>query len=143
MDSYHEIERFQRKAGQADFPFQSTGTPAHRQRETGWSLIDQVAGTASAAVVADAGPATAPARSPAPVREVASAQRAVAVNADDGCHQSELQDAALERFASLLKARQVREAPTSDSVDNGSLKQLLRGIAMGAGTAEEHWPTRC
>ncbi|QVL44190.1 MAG: hypothetical protein KFB92_06320 [Alcanivorax sp.] len=143
MDSYHEIERFQRKAGQADFPFRHTGTPAHRQRETGWSLIDQVAGTAPAAAAAAVEPATEPARSPATVREVASARRPVAVNAEDDCDQNQLQDAALERFASLLKARQVREAPATASDDNGSLKQLLRGIALGAGTAEEHWPTRC
>gem|GEM_PF-4036014 len=67
----------------------------------------------------------------------------MSVNADDGCDQNGLQDAALERFASLLQARQVREAPAAGSGDNGSLKQLLRGIALGAGTAEEHWPTRC
>jgi len=139
MDSYHEIARFQRKAGQADFPFQQTGTPAHRQRETGWSLIDQVAGTTPAAAVADVEPAG----FPSPVREVVSARRPMSVNADDGCDQNGLQDAALERFASLLQARQVREAPAAGSGDNGSLKQLLRGIALGAGTAEEHWPTRC
>ncbi len=47
MNSYHEIERFQRKAGQDDFPFRNTGAPDFEHPKTGWSLIDQVAADVS------------------------------------------------------------------------------------------------
>jgi hypothetical protein len=97
MNSYHEIERFQRKTGQADFLFRDTGTPAHEHRET-----------------------------PAPGDE-------------------EAQDAALERFASLLQARHRREVEQDhpEAGDEQPLKQLLRRIAVGPGETNERWPTRC
>ena len=57
----------------------------------------------------------------------------------------EAQDAALERFASLLRARHRREVEQDhpEAGDEQPLKQLLRRIAVGPGGGNERWPTRC
>ncbi|HEX5679175.1 MAG TPA: hypothetical protein VFX91_14510 [Alcanivorax sp.] len=136
MNSYHEIERFQRKAGQTDFPFRSTGAPAFEHRETGWSLIDQVA-----AGIPPSQPACAPALRPSnPVPSEISGAVDAPIRRD-----VEAQDAALERFASLLQARHRREVEQDhpQAGDQQSLKQLLRRIAVGPGESHESWFPRC
>lgn len=139
MNSYHEIERFQRKAGQAGFPFRDTGLPAHQQRETGWNLIDQVAsGAASRTASAPAAPVAGPSLN-ARARHDEAMSPAQAPTAQDS---EQVQDVALERFASLLKARQQRKGTVAESGEPASLKQLLRNIAVGA-PADERWPTQC
>jgi len=119
MNSYHEIERFQRKAGQPDFPFRDTGAHAFQERETGWSLIDQVASGVSVAPV------------PAVEPVAAATVHSHPVTREPAPDAAEAQDAALDRFASLLQARHRREAEEArgEPVDNKSLKQLLRRIA--------------
>ncbi len=131
MNSYHEIERFQRKAGQASFPFRDTGVPAHQRRETGWNLIDQVASVAGPSLKARTHH-----------DEAVSARQPEPVQAPTPQDPEQVQDVALERFASLLKARQQRKSTVADSGESASLKQLLRNIAVGA-PADEHWPTQC
>lgn len=117
MNSYHEVEQFQRKAGQPDFPFRDTGGQAFQQRETGWSLIDQVAAGVS------------PSFSSPRKEEVEPAPRQTV--STPVSHSPDAQDAALDRFASLLQARHRREAEeVRGEPDVGqSLKQLLRRIA--------------
>jgi|TARA_R100001143_G_scaffold49009_1_gene43926 hypothetical protein len=129
MNSYHEIERFQRKAGQADFPFRHTGAPAFEHRETGWRLIDQVAAGVSPSSSEPSQAATFRPSMPVPPEP------------DD----SQAQDVALERFASLLQARHRREVEHDhpEAGDAQSLKQLLRRIAVGPAETNERWPTRC
>jgi len=138
MNSYHEIERFQRKAGQADFPFRHTGAPAFEHRETGWSLIDQVAAGVS---VSPSTPSSAPAFKPSIQVPVEAAEPADTPPPGD----EQAQDAALERFASLLQARHRREVEHDhpEAGDEQPLKQLLRRIAVGPGENNERWPTRC
>ncbi|MTI51760.1 MAG: hypothetical protein FH757_09050 [Alcanivorax sp.] len=131
MNSYHEIERFQRKAGQAGFPFRDTGVPAHQRRETGWNLIDQVASVAGPSLKARSHhDGAVSARQPEPDQTPTPQDP------------EQVQDVALERFASLLKARQQRKSTVVESGESASLKQLLRNIAVGA-PADEHWPTQC
>ena len=131
MNSYHEIERFQRKAGQPGFAFRDTGLPAHQRRETGWNLIDQVASVAGPSLKARAHP-----------DEAISAGQPDPAPASTAQDPEQVQDVALERFASLLKARQQRKSTVVESGESASLKQLLRNIAVGA-PADEHWPTQC
>ena len=144
MNSYHEIERFQRKAGQAGFPFRDTGVPAHQRRETGWNLIDQVASAAASPTArAPAAPVAGPSLQARDGHGGAvSAHRPEPVQAPAGRGPEQVQDVALERFASLLKARQQRKSTVTESGESASLKQLLRNIAVGA-PADEHWPTQC
>ena len=144
MNSYHEIERFQRKAGQPGFAFRDTGLPAHQRRETGWNLIDQVA---SAATSPTAGTPATPVAGPSLKArdhhdEAVSARQPEPVHATTVQDSEQVQDVALERFASLLKARQQRKSTVVESGESASLKQLLRNIAVGA-PADEHWPTQC
>jgi hypothetical protein len=138
MNSYHEIERFQRKAGQADFPFRHTGAPAFEHRETGWSLIDQVAAGVS---VSPSTPSSAPVFKPSIQVPVEAAEPADTPPPGD----EQAQDAALERFASLLQARHRREVEHDhpEAGDEQSLKQLLRRIAVGPGETNESWSTQC
>jgi hypothetical protein len=138
MNSYHEIERFQRKAGQADFPFRHTGTPAFEHRETGWSLIDQVAAGVS---VSSSSPPSATAFKPSIQVPAETAESADTSQPGD----EQAQDAALERFASLLQARHRREVEHDhpEAGDEQSLKQLLRRIAVGPGETNESWSTQC
>lgn len=144
MNSYHEIERFQRKAGQAGFPFRDTGVPAHQQRETGWNLIDQVASAAASPTAsAPAAPVTGPSlNARARHDEAVGAHQPAPVQAPTAQDPEQVQDVALERFASLLKARQQRKTSGAGPGESASLKQLLRNIAVGA-PADEHWPTQC
>lgn len=141
MNSYHEIERFQRKAGQADFPFRDTGAPAHAHRETGWSLIDQVAAGVS---VSPSTPSSEPDPGP-PIQVKRQAPEVVEATETPAPGDEEAQDAALERFASLLQARHRREVEQDhpEAGDEQPLKQLLRRIAVGPGETNERWPTRC
>lgn len=130
MNSYHEIERFQRKAGQADFPFRDTGAPAFEHRETGWSLIDQVVAGVSEPVS----------------RPSIQVPRSEPVAADTPtAGDQEAQDAALDRFASLLQARHRREVEQDhpQAGDEQSLKHLLRRIAVGPDQSNGGWSTRC
>lgn len=146
MNSYHEIERFRRKTGQSDFPFRHTGTPAFEHRETGWRLIDQVAAgvTSSPSTPTSSTPSSAPATGPSiqvtrPLPGVSATPEPAAPG------EEEAQDAALERFASLLQARHRREVEQDHPRvgDQQSLKQLLRRIAVGPADTDERWPTRC
>lgn len=141
MNSYHEIERFQRKAGQADFPFRDTGTPAHEHRETGWSLIDQVA---AGVAVSSSRPSSEPDSGP-PIQITRQAAEVAEANETPVHGDEEAQDAALECFASLLQARHRREVEQDhpEAGDEQPLKQLLRRIAVGPGESNERWPTRC
>jgi hypothetical protein len=144
MNSYHEIERFQRKAGQAGFPFRDTGLPAHQQRETGWNLLDQVASAAaSPAASAPAAPVAGPSlRARAQDGEAVSTRQPEPAQGPAVQDPEQVQDVALERFASLLKARQQRKSTVAGTGESASLKQLLRNIAASA-PADEHWPTQC
>lgn len=149
MNSYHEIERFQRKAGQSDFPFRHTGAPAFEHRETGWSLIDQVAAgvTSSPSTPTSSTPSSAPATRPSiqVTRPLSGVSQARATTEPTTPDEEEAQDAALEHFASLLQARHRREVEQDHPRvgDQQSLKQLLRRIAVGPADTDERWPTRC